>query len=259
MKKILLTTNVEGPDKNALDFASYLCRLTKSKLTGVFLENVLAKDNGHEHKKVLVENSISLFKDACITREVGFSVHRDRALPVGEIVKESRFADLVVTAPGISFNSHAAGYPSEFVKEILKASECPVIIAPENFTSIDEIIFTYDRSASSVFAIKQFTYLFPELCGKKTTIIQVNKTGQWTDPDKYKFNEWLKDHFKDLHFEARKAADDTGLFECLFQRKNAFIVMGAYGGNTLLQFFKKSHADLLIKTTSQPIFITHLK
>ena len=34
--------------------------------------------------------------------------------------------------------------------------------------------------------------------------------------------------------------------------------MGAYGRNDLSQFFKISHADILIKTVTQPIFIAHL-
>jgi len=47
-------------------------------------------------------------------------------------------------------------------------------------------------------------------------------------------------------------------FDYLFKRKNMFLVMGAYGRNALSQFFKRSHADLLIETVTQPIFIAHL-
>ena len=40
MEKILLAIDAINPDKNTLEFACYLGRLTKSKVTGVFLENV---------------------------------------------------------------------------------------------------------------------------------------------------------------------------------------------------------------------------
>ncbi len=76
--------------------------------------------------------------------------------------------------------------------------------------------------------------------------------------DKYKFKEWLKDHYNDFHFEVQKWDSDTKLFDYLFNRKNIIIIMGAYGRNALSQFFKHSHADLLINTVAQPIFITHL-
>ncbi len=279
MKKILLGIDVINPDKNALDFACYLGRLTNSKVTGVFLENLVDEErpvlkqmegiaymdwepdeNSREYQKKmeLIEKHISFFKDGCLAREVNCSVHRDRGVPAREIIEESRFADIIVIDPETSFNKRYEGTPTEFVKDILKKAECPVIIAPQDFDAIDEIIFTYNSSASSVFAIKQFTYLFPQLQNKKVSIIQVNTKGEWHDPDKYEFKEWLKEHYTDFQFEAQKGDGDTKLFDYLFNRKNIMIIMGAYGRNAISQFFKRSHADLLINTITQPIFITHL-
>ena len=52
MEKILLAIDAYNPDKNAIEFACYLGRLTKSKITGIFLENVTAgqspESNPHE-------------------------------------------------------------------------------------------------------------------------------------------------------------------------------------------------------------------
>ena len=44
MKRILLAIDATNPDKNSLDFACFLGRLTKSKVTGVFLENLIADE-----------------------------------------------------------------------------------------------------------------------------------------------------------------------------------------------------------------------
>lgn len=279
MEKILLAVDAINPNKNTLEFACYLGRLTKSKVTGVFLENLVAEERPvlkqmhglayvdrevdeksaeHKAKMELIEKNISFFKEGCINREVSYSLYRDRGVPAREMLEESRFADVMVVDAETSFNKRYEGSPTEFVRDILKKCECPVIIAPESFEAIDEIIFTYNGSASSVFAVKQFTYLFPQMHDKKVSIIQVNETGEWQDRDKYKFKEWLKGHYTDLHFEALKGNTDTKLFDYLFKRKNMFLVMGAYGRNALSQFFKRSHADLLIKTVTQPIFIAHL-
>lgn len=279
MEKILLALDAVNPNKNALDFACFLGRLTKSKITGVFLENLEAeerpvlkqmhgmayvdwevdeKSDEHQAKMKLIEKNISWFKEGCIKREVCFNLHRDRGVPAHELIEESRFADLLVIDAETSFNKRYNGTPSVFVRDILKNAECPAIIAPEGFEAIDEIIFTYNGSASCVFAIKQFTYLFPQLHYKKVTIMQVNEAGAWHDPDKYKFKEWLKEHYIDIHFEAQKGNTDTILFDYLFKRKNIFLVLGAYGRNAVSQFFKSSHADILIKTVTQPIFIAHL-
>lgn len=279
MEKILLAINAINPDKNALEFACYLGRLTKSKITGVFLENLAAeekpvikqmhgmpyvdrevdeKSDEHKTKMALIERNIFFFKEECTKGEVSHRLHRDRGVPARELIEESRFADVLVVDADTSFNKLYDKVPTELVRDILKKAECPVIIAPETFEAVDEIIFTYNGSASSVFAIKMFTYLFPQLHDKKVSIIQVNESGKWQDPDKYKFNEWLKEHYTDLHFEALKGDTETELFAHLLKRKNIFLVMGAYGRNALSQFFKRSHADLLIKTVTHPIFIAHL-
>ncbi|MEO8111826.1 MAG: universal stress protein [Ginsengibacter sp.] len=277
--KILLGIDAVNPDKNALDFACYLARLTKSKVTGVFLENLEGEEkpllkqmqgvtyldwdideNSEEHlsKMKVVEKNISNFKEGCLCREVNYNVHRDRGVPASEIIEESRFADVIVIAPETSFNKEYEGMPTDFVKDTLKKAECPIIIAPESFEAIDEIIFSYDGSASAVFAIKQFTYLFPELRNRKPTILQVNSKGEWHDRDKYHLKEWLKEHYANFQFEVHKGDTDSKLFDYVFSRKNIFLVMGAYGRNAISAFFKHSRADRLIRTISQPIFIAHL-
>lgn len=85
-----------------------------------------------------------------------------------------------------SFNKRYEGIPTEFVRDILKKAECPVIIAPKRFEAFNEIIFSYNCSSSSLFGTKQFTYIFLQLHDKKVNIIQVNEAGKWQYPDKYK-------------------------------------------------------------------------
>jgi hypothetical protein len=278
MEKILLIIDPRNISMHALDFACFLGRLTKSKVTGVFLENQVADEkpvlkslagtayldwesdatsDEYLEKQRIIDTSIQRFKEACENRSVRYSIHRDRGVPAKEVVAESRFADIIVTDATSSFNKTFEGTPTEFVKDLLKDSECPVIIAPESFEAIDEIVFTCDGSSSSVFAMKQFTYLFPELSDKKVTALQVNKSGHWEDIDKYNMREWLKDHYSSIGFEALEGDTDDRLFDYLFKRKNVLVVMGAYGRSSLSRFFKHSEADFLINILTQPIFIAH--
>lgn len=277
MEKILLAIDALEPNENALKFACYLGHLTKSKITAVFLENLLdevrpvQKDlqgraiifadredaAANITKRARIEQNISTFKDQCLNSGVSFIIHRDRGLPAHDLIKESRFADVLVMDAGTSFNKRFEDSPTGFVRDILQKAECPVIISPERFEELNEVIFAYDGSASAVFAIKQFTYLFSQLQDKKIIILQVNDTGEWQDPDKHKFNEWLKDHYTNLHFEAVKGKIDERLFKYIFNRQNMFLVMGSYGRNALSRFFAGSHADPLIRAITQPIFIAH--
>jgi hypothetical protein len=278
MEKILLAIDAIRVNKSSLEFACYLARLTKSKVTGVFLENLVADEKPvlkkaygrayvnweineasqeYQNKVQLIDDNIRYFKESCIQQEVCFQLHRDRGVPETELLDETRFADILVADAALSFTKQYAGMPSTFVKDILSNAECPVIIAPERFEGIDEIVFTYNGSASSLFAIKQFTYLLPQLSTKKTTILQINEAGEWHDPEKYKFKEWLKNHYINLHFEAQKGKTDSILFEALFSKKNMILVMGSYGRNALSKFIQHSQADILLKTVAHPIFITH--
>jgi hypothetical protein len=278
MEKILLAIDAYNPDKNAIEFACYLGRLTKSKITGTFLENVTAGQkvvlqNGSETvnedqdaddywiqnlaRIERIEKNIRFFRQKCAAEEVLCRVHRDRGFPATELIEESRFADLIVIDSGFSMNTHSEGSPTDFVNDILKNAECPVVLAPENFNGINEIIIAYNGSASSVFALKQFTYLFPELGDKKITAVQVNETGRWEEEGKHNFSEWLRIHYKNVHFEALKGDTERALFDYLVKRKGVLLVMGAYGRNALSQFLKHSRAELLIKNLTQPIFITH--
>ena len=278
MEKILLAIDAFNPDKNAIEFACYLGRMTKSKITGVFLENRTADEkvilkNGDEtpysnweESEYLIQNlakieriekNIRYFRQKCAEEQVLCRVHRDRGFPATELIEESRFADLIVIDSELSMNPHYEGSPTDFVYDILNNAECPVVLAPEDFEGINEIIVAYNGSGSSVFALKQFTYLFPQLGDRKITALQVNETGRWQEQGNYNFSEWLRIHYTNVHFEALTGETDRALFEYLVKRKGVFLVMGAYGRTALSQFLKHSRAELLIKTLTQPIFIAH--
>ncbi len=277
MEKIILAVDALNPNQQAFDFACFLGRLTHSKITGIFLENLLEEsrpvlkdlqgrtimyrddDEAAEYlsNKARIEENIASFKNGCINGEVCFSVHRALGRPDTELIEESRFADLLVIDAEISFGKGFESNPTRFVKEVLQRAECPVFIAPVSFDGLDEIVFTYDGSASSLFAIKQFTYLFPQLQGRKVTILQIKSGEEWQDRDKIKFSEWLKEHYTNMHFETAIGNTNDKLFDYLFKKKNIFVVMGSYGRSALSGFFKKSHADPLIQIINLPIFISH--
>ena len=263
MEKILLAIDALNPDKNSLEFACYLARLTKSKMTGIFLDNgaleemAVVDQPGETTKSGLIEKNIRWFNEKCIGEETKHDLHTDPGMALDELVIESRYADVVIVDSETSFNKPYEGSPTRFVKDFLNHAECPVVIAPESFEGIDEIVLTYNGSSSSVFAIKQFSYLFPQLSDKRVSIVQVSENGKWNEKEKDKLSEWLKAHYYHFDFISLKGEADTALFDYLWKRRNVFLVMGAFGRGSISQFFKKSRAELIIKTITQPIFIAH--
>ena len=263
---------------SALDFACHIAGLAHSKLTGIFLENVQEQIfsaapymYGDTFSRFVVEkpatereqlnnqceNNIRLFKEACAKKNIACNVHRDRGVPVDEIIHESRFADLLILDAKTSFGAQNTSAPTDFAKKVLASAECPVLIAPGNFKGIEEVLFTYDGSASSVFAIKQFSYLFPGLDEKTVTLLQVSEADNAVVEDRLKIAEWLKSHFSAINIMTLNGKVKNALFGYLLDKKNTIVVMGAYGRSTVSQFFKSSSADPIIGTINLPVFITH--
>ena len=278
MENILLAIDATNIAMPALNFACYLGRLTQSKVTGIFLERgdtdervvskemqgrryfnrQVAEDATQVAEKInSIEANIAIFRETCERKGVQYTIHRDRGVPAVEMIAESRYADIIVTDAATSFRKVFEGPPTNFIRDILTDAECPVIIAPESFEGVDRIIFAYDGSASSVFAMKQFTYLFPRFEDRNVTVFHVNENRELVEDEKRKLAEWLQNHYAAICFETVAGSACNELFSYLLLKKNVFIVMGAYGRNSFSQFCKNSHANILMKTITQPIFIAH--
>lgn len=278
MDKILLALDATSLNMNAVDFACYIARLTHSKLTGVFLENSVANElsareilyaapfveavtsvdqTNWKDKAVVFEQNITAFKEACLNRGVNCLVHRDRDVPEYEMIYESRFADLLILDGKTSFAGNIEVAPSPFVKSVLAKSECPVIIAPENFFTIDELVFSYDGSLSSVFAIKQFTYLLPQLDDIPVTVLQVNKWDDCAIEERKQIGELLQPHYSSINYKTVNGKVSEEILQYLNQKKNALVVMGSFGRSNISNFFKPSTAELILRSVNLPVFIAH--
>lgn len=277
MEKILLAINATQINVNAIDFACYIANLTHSRLTGVFLEQrpapaamtqrsqtgVLAGANNvddipvYTPKQTLYDDNINLFKQACQNRGVNCYVHFDKGVPIQELIAETRFADILIVDPELSFGEKRDSIPTDFIKQVLSKSECPVVIAPYSFDGIDEILFTYDGSASAVFAMRQFTYLFPQLADKKVVVLEVIEKDKIMITQKEKVRELLQAHYSSIGFNLLKGNPGEELFDYLVDKKNVFVVMGAFGRHMLSDFWRKSTANLLMQVVDLPVFVAH--
>ncbi|RAJ76786.1 hypothetical protein CLV59_108307 [Chitinophaga dinghuensis] len=272
MEKILFITDAMAINPQALDFAMFLCNLTHSKLTGIFLENLeyegrpltmlQAEANSPANsiddiKSNCCEEGIQQFRTACASRGIPAVVHRDRGLPMDEIIRESKYADLLLVDAALSFASQPEPIPTRFVRDILTDAACPVIITPVGFEGIEQIIFAYDGHPSSMLAMKQFTHLFPQLSQQPVNVITVNSEHRISAGEKNRLKEWLLDHYNNIVFTEREGVIKTELLEYVLNKKNAFLVMGSYGRSTISNMLKSSHATPIIRMTNQPVFISH--
>lgn len=276
MENILLAIDGSKLDINTVDFACYIARLTRSRLTAVFMENLIGADKPvlkqvdgacyvetitekdfpeNRERIISCEKNEKVFSEACMNRGVNYQVHVNRRALAKDVIAESRFADMIILSPDASFENDSV--PSDFAKDILAAAECPVIISPSTFYGIDEILFAYDGSKSSVFAIKQFAHLFPGLKDKKMTVLQIDKKQILPFREADKIEEWLKSHYANVSFQHLHGKPADELFGYLLGKKNLFVVMGAYGRGLLSNLLRQSTAELTVKTINLPVFIAH--
>lgn len=277
MRKLTVAIDAEKPNNQSIAFGCYLARLTHSRLTGIFLENLPTENKPGlkfayggafvetinaedlpetEFKRRACSENIREFKAFCEKQLIPCQVHRDQGVPGEDLIIESRYADVIITAPAL-FASSPLDIPGDLVKELLTKSECPVIITPHNFGPVDSILFAYDGNASSVFAIKQFTYLFPELVNAEITVLQADKNAAFDEDQKEKLYEYLKEHYSRITFKDLHGVPEDELFDYALRQINACLVMGAFGRNWLSRFFRPSAAEMAIKINNLPIFIAH--
>jgi hypothetical protein len=278
MENILIIMNGAKPDPGTLDFSCYIGALTHSGITVLlgadmkeseipvqkelfalsYVETIVAGDipeNRIMRKTVGVNEK--LVGDACTNRNVCYTIRRNFKSSSSEIIRESRFADLIIINPETSMSEKNEGSPTRFVKEILAAAECPIILSPYSFEGISEIVFPYDGSEDAVFAIKQFTHLFPALNTKSLSVVHIDQNAGQTFMETDKLMALLTPHYLNVRFMHLVGDPGNELFNFLLGKKEMFVVMGAFGRKPLSVLFRQSTAALSLKTVNLPFFIAH--
>jgi nucleotide-binding universal stress UspA family protein len=141
------------------------------------------------------------------------------------------------------------------VRRLLAESKCPVVLAPRTFTEPKNIVFAYDGSDASLFAIKQFSYLFPQMRDKPLFVVEVTDDGIIRENGKLR--EWLSGKYIHVAYEVLRGEPSARLLEVAMSTQGAILVFGAFGRNAISRFFKPGTADSILKLAASPMFIAH--
>ena len=274
--EILYLCNSNDFLTGSFELACYLAKRTNSVLVGVIFESLyweetpIVRRSGtrnyidynvstaipeNDPVRAQADQQIKKFKEACIAAEVRHKVHIDRNKPIGEVISESRYADLAIL-------NTTGFYPKEaktiaFIKNILEKSECPLIVGPQHFEKIDRLIFSYDGSLNAVYAIKQFSYLLPLFKDIPITLVEVLMGKQKGITEKHKLSEWLNMHYTHIEFISLNGQESEKLIEYLADIQDAMVIMGGYGRNILSHLFAPSVSATVVGTIDLPVFIAH--
>jgi len=274
MKKILLAFNGSHYSDAALSFADGLNKKDPILLVGVFLPQIdyanllsywgggasgplyvpVLQDEGSD----AIKENIRRFESFCLKNDIEFRVHKDFAdFAIPELKKETRFADLLIMSDQIFYDQQTSKGPDEYLKEVLHGVECAVIVIPEKFNFPTSNILAYDGSASSVYAIRQFAYLFPELADNETILIYASEKEVKKLPDEVNIEELAARHFSDLVLTKVKADPKIFFTDWMHKRNDCILVTGAFGRSDFSRWFRKSFITDIIKEHQLPLFIAH--
>jgi nucleotide-binding universal stress UspA family protein len=272
--KILLALDAANFSNEQLDFPAHIARMANAEVTALFLEStvqvyvpfskyghaggqLISDEKGIEVKKELGNENIEAYKQACIEKGLSGNFLRARGVPEDETIEASRFADLLLMYDDTSFAFNYEEEPTKFAEEVLAHTQCAVMVMPKTMQEINEVFFTSNGSFSSMYAIRQFTYLFPQFRDKKITLLYVTENEDETTKHKRFIKEYLQHHYTNVEFKILMGSPSAAIFSHLSKQKDAMVTFGAYGRSKFSQFFKKSKADNILNKLDIPVFITH--
>lgn len=271
MRKIIIAFDGTHNALGAFELARRLNEDERIMLVGVFIPEIdfseptfeLEGEGVYRPFNVSVEedkidNNIRIFERNCRKNGIEYSINRFILPdPIRTLQKECRFADLLILGIQKFYEHLRLQEPNEYIRDILHATECPVVVAPEKFDYPEHIVLAYDGSRSAVYAIKMFSYLFPELSKSATTLVYASNKKQSDMPDRNYITELVSRHFSNLSvllLEVKKVDD---LHSWLQDIPKPMLVTGAFGRSGLSNIFKKSFCTNYISDYRYPVFIAH--
>jgi hypothetical protein len=128
---------------------------------------------------------------------------------------------------------------------------------PEKAMLPGSLILTYDGSPASIFAIKQFAYLFPELCATPATLTYLAVNDQEPFPEESLIKELGDQHFSNLSLLRLNLHPHDFLHDWIAGQKDPWLISGAFGRSELSMLFSASFISGLISDHNVHVFIAH--
>lgn len=273
MKKIILAFDGKHFSEGVIEFVRRLNELHPVLLTGVFLPHVQLLDlwaysNGGDgailapvvesDEPEIIQENIKRFERFCQHNGIDYRVHKDLDnFSIQGLKKESCYADLLVLGAEVFYKNLGIHTSGDYLRDALHSAKCPILLVPEKFDFPQSIILAYDGTEDSVFAIKQFAYLFPELTDSQTLLVYANEDIEKDFPDRIQIEELAARHFSDLSLFKLDANPKKYFSTWISDKKSALLVSGSYGRSGLSQLFRRSFVKDIIADHQLPVFIAH--
>jgi nucleotide-binding universal stress UspA family protein len=280
MNKVIAALDGFKPSESTINYAIYLAKEFDAHIVAVFLEDIIyhpypyATNSGEEEVdySTNVENlvateeeirtlSIKKLQKRFDAEGVHHNIHRDKFIAMESLIKESHFADMILIDVNERFSQWDDSIPSQFIKKLMAEADCPLMLVPNEFKPIEKIVFAYDGSPSSAYAIRHFSYLFPVAEEQELEILMITQNKHNNHfPEQKLLKELLKTKYK-VVLQCIIRSDnptDAMIAHLKDETKNCMVILGAYQRSALSRWLHESTADTLISSSVDiPLFIAH--
>ena len=278
MKKILIILNGAQAPLHVISSAVEIAKAGNALLHALFLVPVINKPNlvypfvndlalagtpapeqsYEEEDQKQTNDNIRLFIDACTAANIAFRIAPGGDISFDELIHHSAFADLIIADAKANFPETPSMPLTIALSDLLADARCPVLLLQEEIKAPGQVILGYDGSFSSVYAMKMFSYLFPEWRWAPTCLLSVKtKENAHLEYEEY-IKDWLPQHFTRLKVELLKGEVKQELVKAVKNSgQNTLVVMGAYGRTAVSRLFRKSLSRSIVNETTAALFIAH--
>lgn len=279
MKKIIVAIDGLQYKPETIKFAITMANHLQAHLVGIFLNDRTYhsyKMYGIDAGKVMTDKEIEAaevkdlslrkeaiqdFEEACELHRLPFSIRENKNIALPELIHESIYADLLIINSGEQFTHYIENRPSAFIRNLLEAVKCPVILAPDEYQSVKKAILLYDGSPESVHAIKTFCFVMAGFKNLEVEVLSVKKLSESLHlPDNKLMKEYLKRHYPHAVFTICKGDAERKIPAMIKKEdRGTLVVSGAYNRGYISRWFRPSIADILLSMVKSPLFISPIK
>jgi nucleotide-binding universal stress UspA family protein len=272
MKKILVLLNAGYIPHHVITNAINIAGKTSSSIYAVILNDLntdvefdypfpndltltgtrISKAEADSENRKRIESELQIFRDECELAGIEYYFEIDQNVSLKHLIELSKYSDFIL----VDAKSDSDAYS---LKNVLIDAHCPVLLMSREAEPVARAVLLYDGSSSSIYAIKMFSYLFPEWSNLPTTIVYVSPSEDEENlPQQDDFQSWLSKHFTNVQIAVLHGKKPEQIFNFIStDTSHTIAVMGAYGENAIHRIFHKSLAESVLNNTHASIFIAH--
>ena len=218
MKKILVILNESHVPQQVIKRAIHIAKESNSLLEAVFINDINGFNFGYPFpndlyllgEKVraeirtaenmrLLENIAQEFKNDCNEHSVEYKIEIDKAVSIKHLINLSSFADLIIADSKSDSDEYS-------LKDLLADAHCPLLLVSKNSEPVAKVYVAYDGSASSMYAVKMFSYIFPEYMNFNIHFFQITAGDIDEIVHLDEIKSWATMHFSNIKFEMIKGS-----------------------------------------------------